>query len=213
MSTFDWWSEWRTVRISFSKDVVTSSDTCNATVTAVACPCQVLFVPANYSCTRRGLLAIIVRQTCTVSSFAITGRRTVQGSVSQLLLWSVVLPGSLRLACDSRPETLVSSLVQRDCWLIGLKSLMVKCSTKGLIRPSFKEDCSDGAASLVQVAPQKGFHMTPITVTCRHLISLRNSWLTSAPQACSTCRPRRQLEHVPRPFRFPTSAALWYSCL
>ena len=32
----------------------------------------------------------------------------------------------------------------------------------------------------------KGFTSCPLLVTCRHLISLRNSWLTSAPQACST---------------------------
>ena len=82
MSPFDWWSGWHTVQVSFSRDMVTSSDTCSATMTAVAHPYQVLFVPTSYSRTRRDLLAVTVRWTCSASSFAITGRRSVQGSVS-----------------------------------------------------------------------------------------------------------------------------------
>ena len=129
--------------------MVTSSDTCSATVTAAACPCQVLFVPASCSCTRRGLLTIIVKWTCSTSSFAITSCRVVQGLVSRLLLWLAVLPGSLKLAYDGRPETPVSNPVQCGRRLIGPKSLRAKCSASGLGRPSLGEGYLDGVASLV----------------------------------------------------------------
>ena len=59
-----------------------SSDTYSAVVTVVACPCEVFFVPTSSSRTRHGLLAVIAQWTCSVSSFAITGLRAVQGLVN-----------------------------------------------------------------------------------------------------------------------------------
>ena len=60
MSPYDWWSVWHIVSVSFSKDVVMSSDTCSAVATTVVRPCQVLFVLVSCNRMRRGLLAAIV---------------------------------------------------------------------------------------------------------------------------------------------------------
>ena len=155
------WSEWCTVWVNFSRDVVMSFDTCNTVVMAIAHPCRMLSVPASYSRMRCGLLAVIVQQTCSASSFAITDRRVVQGLVNQLLLWSAILSGSLKLAPDGLLETPISNPIQHGRELIGPKSLRAECSATKLGRPSLKEGYSDRAASLVQAAPQRRFCITP----------------------------------------------------
>ena len=60
MSPSYWWSEWRTIWVRFSRDVVTSSDTCSMAVTTSTCPRQVLFVPV--SCGRSDIV-------CQLSSY------------------------------------------------------------------------------------------------------------------------------------------------
>ena len=148
MSPSDWWYEERTVQVNFSKNMVTSSDTCSVIVTPAERPYHVLFVSPSCRRTRCGLLVVIVQWTCSASSFAITGCRVVQGLVNQSLLWSTRLPRSLKLTCNGPPEAFVSSPGQCGCWLIKPKSLIVECSTKGLGHPTLRYGCSDGTAFL-----------------------------------------------------------------
>ena len=64
----------RIVWVSFSRNVITSSDTCSAVGTIAAHPCQVLFVPASSNRTRHGLLAIFVQWMCFTNSYSTIGR-------------------------------------------------------------------------------------------------------------------------------------------
>ena len=78
ISPFGLWSEQLYSLVSFSKNVVTSSDTCSVAVTAATHLCQVRSIPASCNHTRHGLLAVIVQWTCSTNSFNTSGRRAVR---------------------------------------------------------------------------------------------------------------------------------------
>ena len=118
--------------------------------------------------------AVIVRGVvCQLSSYNGCARQTpllplvvgpfgpVHVLVGQLLIWSTVLPGSLKLACDGRPEMLVSNPVQHGRGLIGPKLLRAERSAMRLDRRSHGVGFSSRATYLARATPQMGVHVTP----------------------------------------------------
>ena len=138
VSPSGWWSVWPYCLGQLFLERGHVSDICRTTMTAAAPPCQLLLSPPAVtvqgvvcqlsSYDERALCVPLVR--LAVGSF-----RPIHNLVGQLLAYSVVLRGSLKLICCGRPETTASNTVQYDCRLIGPKSLRDNCSSTRLDRP------------------------------------------------------------------------------
>ena len=133
------------------------------------------------------------------------------------LLWSRVRPGSIRLSCCGRPEAPASRPDQCSCRLIGQDLLVAKCLTKGLV--SHPSEMASRTKSLSW--PEQPYEVFHFRLAASHVSQpdwLENFMTNIYPpglfdDSLSACKPRRQLEHIPRPLHSPTSVSLWHLCL
>ena len=80
VSSAGWWSAWYYCMGQLFLGRGDVFDTCNATLTAAACHCQLLSIPASCNRTGRGLSVVIVWRTCLARSFCSTGHWAIQTS-------------------------------------------------------------------------------------------------------------------------------------
>ena len=153
----------RIVSISFSWNVVTS-------LTPAARLWRLQHVPVN--CFLSPLAVTVQDIICQLSSYNECALRVplvrltvgLFGPVHDLvglLAWSVILLGSLKLACGGCPETPVSYLVEHGRRLIWPESLKDGYSAMRP-GPAFPRGCySDGVASPAWATSQRGPHIVP----------------------------------------------------